>query len=99
MDLFDVMYNCRAMRRLDTREVPEELLVKLIDAANQAYWTPAANDNGRFSPPCLAQNRFGVVHGVEIANPFQAGARVRGWCRSGPGRDEQAIVGELFTIG
>jgi len=36
MDLFEVMYNCRAMRRLDTREVPEELLVKLIDAANQA---------------------------------------------------------------
>jgi len=34
--LFDVMYNCRAMRRLDTREVPEEMLVKLVDAANQA---------------------------------------------------------------
>ena len=36
MGLFEAMYNCRAMRRLDTREVPEELLVKLIDAANQA---------------------------------------------------------------
>lgn len=36
MDLFDVMYNCRAMRRLDTREVPEEQLVKLVEAANQA---------------------------------------------------------------
>ena len=36
MGLFEVMYNCRAMRKLDTREVPEELLVKLIDAANQA---------------------------------------------------------------
>ncbi|HAK52697.1 MAG TPA: hypothetical protein DCM54_12465 [Gammaproteobacteria bacterium] len=36
MDIFDVMYNCRAMRRLDTREVPKELLIKLIDAANQA---------------------------------------------------------------
>ncbi len=35
-DLFDVMYNCRAMRRLDTKPVPEELLLKLIDAANQA---------------------------------------------------------------
>ena len=34
--LFDVMYSCRAMRRLDTREVPEEVLLKLIDAANQA---------------------------------------------------------------
>ena len=36
MGIFEVMYNCRAMRRLDTRPVPEELLVKLIDAANQA---------------------------------------------------------------
>ena len=36
MGLFEAMYNCRAMRRLDTREVPEELLVKLIEAANQA---------------------------------------------------------------
>lgn len=36
LSLFDVMYNCRAMRRLDTREVPEELLVKMVDAANQA---------------------------------------------------------------
>ncbi len=36
MGIFEVMYNCRAMRRLDTREVPEALLVKLIDAANQA---------------------------------------------------------------
>ena len=36
MGLFEAIYNCRAMRRLDTREVPEELLIKLIDAANQA---------------------------------------------------------------
>ena len=36
MDIFDVMYNCRAMRRLDTKPVPAELLVKLVDAANQA---------------------------------------------------------------
>ncbi len=34
--LFDVMYNCRAMRRLDTREVPEADLLSLVDAANQA---------------------------------------------------------------
>ena len=34
--LFDTMYNCRAMRRLDTREIPEDQLLKLIDAANQA---------------------------------------------------------------
>ncbi len=34
--LFEAIYNTRAMRRLDTREVPEELLVKLVDAALQA---------------------------------------------------------------
>ena len=36
MELFEVMYHCRAMRRLDTKPVPKDLLVKLIDAANQA---------------------------------------------------------------
>jgi nitroreductase len=34
--LFEVMYTCRAMRRLKPDAVPRELLVKLIDAANQA---------------------------------------------------------------
>ena len=36
MSLFDVMYNCRAMRRLKTDPVPDELILKLIDAGNQA---------------------------------------------------------------
>jgi nitroreductase len=36
MELFDVIYNCRAMRRLKPDPVPEATLVKLIDAANQA---------------------------------------------------------------
>ena len=36
MDIFDVMYNCRSMRRLDKKPVPAELLVRLVDAANQA---------------------------------------------------------------
>lgn len=36
MGVFETMYNCRAMRRLDSTEVPEEILEKLIDAANQA---------------------------------------------------------------
>ena len=36
MNIFDVIYNCRAMRRLDTKPVPAELLVKLVGAANQA---------------------------------------------------------------
>ena len=36
LGIFEVMYNSRAMRRLKPDAVPEELLVKLIDAANQA---------------------------------------------------------------
>jgi|TARA_Y100000310_G_scaffold208693_1_gene209302 nitroreductase len=36
MGMFEVMYNCRAMRRLQSTPVPEEMLIKLIDAANQA---------------------------------------------------------------
>ena len=36
MSLTEAMYNCRAMRRLESREVPEADLLKLIDAANQA---------------------------------------------------------------
>ena len=47
MGLFEAMYNCRAMRRLATRPVPEELLLKLVDAANQA---PSGSNlqNGRW---------------------------------------------------
>ncbi len=36
MELFETIYNCRAMRRLKSDPVPEDLLLKLIDAANQA---------------------------------------------------------------
>jgi nitroreductase len=34
--LFDVMYTCRAMRRLKPDPVPEETLLRLVDAALQA---------------------------------------------------------------
>ena len=34
--LQEAIYNCRAMRRIKTDAVPQELLVQLIDAANQA---------------------------------------------------------------
>ncbi len=34
--LQEAIYNCRAMRRIKTDPVPQELLVQLIDAANQA---------------------------------------------------------------
>ncbi len=36
MGVFETMYNCRAMRKLEAEPVPEELLVKLIEAGNQA---------------------------------------------------------------
>ena len=36
MGVFDVMYNCRAMRRLSSEPVPEATLLKLIEAATQA---------------------------------------------------------------
>lgn len=34
--LDEAIYNCRAMRRIKTDEVPDSLLIKLIDAASQA---------------------------------------------------------------
>ena len=36
MGVFETMYNCRTMRRLNTKKVPEALLRELISAANQA---------------------------------------------------------------
>jgi nitroreductase len=36
MGIFETIHNARAMRRLKPDPVPEELLVRLIDAANQA---------------------------------------------------------------
>ena len=36
MGVFDTMYNCCAMRRLDSRAVPKELLRELVSSANQA---------------------------------------------------------------
>lgn len=36
MGVFETIYNCRAMRKLGPEPVPEELLVKLVEAGNQA---------------------------------------------------------------
>ena len=36
MGIFEVMYNCRAMRRLKPDPVPEEILLQLADAGNHA---------------------------------------------------------------
>lgn len=45
--LFEVMYNCRAMRRIKPDPVPEELLLKLVDAGNQAA-SGSNMQNGRW---------------------------------------------------
>ncbi len=47
MGVFETMYNCRAMRRLKSDPVPEELLIKLIDAGNQAP-TGSNSQRGRW---------------------------------------------------
>ena len=36
LGIFEAMYNCRAMRKLKPDPVPEELLLKLVEAGNQA---------------------------------------------------------------
>ena len=49
MELMDVIYNCRAMRKLDTRPVEDELLIKLVDAANQAHLARTCKTAGGLS--------------------------------------------------
>lgn len=47
MTIFEAIYNCRAMRRLKPDPVPEEVLLRLIDAANQAP-SGSNTQNGRW---------------------------------------------------
>jgi nitroreductase len=47
MGLFEAIYNCRAMRRLKPDPVPEDLLIRLIDAAQQAA-SGSNMQNGRW---------------------------------------------------
>ena len=53
LSLEEVIYNCRAMRRLETTDVPEELLVKLISAANQA----PSGSNSQMARWVVARNK------------------------------------------
>ena len=46
-DLFYAIHHCRAMRRLKTDPVPDDLIMKLIDAANQAP-TDSNQQHGRW---------------------------------------------------
>lgn len=47
MDLFYAIHNCRAMRRLKPDPIPEPVLMKLLDAANQGP-TGSNKQNGRW---------------------------------------------------
>src|SRR5688572_26799846 len=46
-DIFEIIYSCRAMRRLKPDPVPEELLLRLIEAAHQAP-SGSNTQNGRW---------------------------------------------------
>tara|TARA_B100001250_G_scaffold339986_1_gene307509 strand:+ start:325 stop:957 length:633 start_codon:yes stop_codon:yes gene_type:complete len=78
MNLFEVMYNCRAMRRLDTREVEEEKLRQLIEAANQApsgsnmqsaRWIIARDSEVKQKLADLNRKGVEVYLGNQIQNP------------------------------
>ena len=78
MNLFEVMYNCRAMRRLDTREVEEEKLRQLIEAANQApsgsnmqsaRWIIARDSEVKKKLADLNRKGVEVYLGNQIQNP------------------------------
>ena len=78
MSLFEVMYNCRAMRRLDTREVEEEKLKQLIEAANQApsgsnmqsaRWIIARDSEVKQKLADLNRKGVEVYLGNQIQNP------------------------------
>ena len=47
IDLFYAIHHCRAMRRLKPDPVPDDLIMKLIDAANQAP-TDSNQQHGRW---------------------------------------------------
>ncbi len=44
--IFEVMYNCRAMRRLKPDPVPEELLRKILQCAR---WSPSSSNTQKWS--------------------------------------------------
>jgi len=81
MSVFDVIYNCRAMRRLKPDPVPEDLLVKLVDAAHQAP-SGSNQQNGRWivvRDPAVKQQLAALNHQTFLAyKQRMAGARPAG---------------------
>ena len=52
--LFDAMYHCRAMRKLDTKPVPEELLIVAIQYFTHVLAKPTSSSKpSNDSPPLL----------------------------------------------
>ncbi|HEY7268902.1 MAG TPA: nitroreductase family protein [Dehalococcoidia bacterium] len=60
--IFEVMYTTRAMRRLKPDAVPEELLLKLVDAANQA----ASASNSQVARWVIVRDRDAVGKIAEL---------------------------------
>jgi nitroreductase len=65
--LFEIMFSCRAMRRLKPDPVPEELLVRLVESAAQA---PSSSNN-----QCW---HFVIARGDDLKRRIQSEWR-RGW--------------------
>ena len=79
--LFEVLYTCRAMRRLKSDPVPRELLLTLIDAANQA---PSGSNQQRALPRALglgaAPTTLGLPDGAAVAEVLGPPDTVAAFC-------------------
>jgi nitroreductase len=73
MGLFDAIYHTRAMRRLKTDPVPEELLVRLIEAAHQAP-SGSNQQNGRWLMICDAEQKRKLAELNKVAVTAYAAA-------------------------
>ncbi len=83
-DLFDAIRTCRAMRRFESREVPDEVVDELIDLAVCA---PSGGDAQNWS--------FIVVRGREVKHAL--GEEVRKGTRWKTCVDEQALRSEVLA--
>jgi nitroreductase len=87
VDLFDIIHSCRAMRRLKPDPVPDELLIRLVNAANHGP-TGSNRQHGRWivvrdavQKRKLAElNRKAVD--AYIGNPDAADPEMRGTVRA-----------------
>ena len=82
--LFQVMYSCRAMRRLKPDPIPEALLLRLIDAANQApSGSNAQNQRWIVVRDAHQKQRLAVLNRTAVER-YLAGQRERLYARERP---------------